>query len=115
MTTYSRPPQHVPRLRYRTLRAGDLPQSLELLPEHIGLSEAQRARLPAMWERLAREPSILTGTIEDTALPDGHNIQSWGVTMALPQAFVQALDLEGKPRGHLVQRIHAGLLAGGRS
>ena len=41
MTTYSRPPQHVPRLRYRTLRAGDLPQSLELLPEHICLANAR--------------------------------------------------------------------------
>ena len=41
MTTYSRPPQHVPRLRYRKLRAGDLPQSLELLPEHIGLANAR--------------------------------------------------------------------------
>lgn len=112
MTPSPRPLQHLPRLRYRTLRAGDLAQSLQLLPEHIGLSDGQRSRLPALWERLAREPSILTGTIEDSALPDGQNIQAWGVTMALPQPLVQALDLEGNPRGHLVRRIYAGLLAG---
>ncbi len=114
MTNPTRPLQHVPRLRYRTLRLGDLEQSLQLLPPHIGLDDGQLARLPALWQRLAQEPSILTGTIEDTALSAGQNVQAWGVTMALPQPqpLVQALDLEGSPRGHLVRRIYAGLLAG---
>ena len=67
MTNPTRPLQHVPRLRYSTPRLGALEQSLQLLPPHIGLDDGQLARLPALWQRLAPAPSILTGIIEDTA------------------------------------------------
>ena len=56
MTNPTRPLHHVPRLLFRTLRVGDLEQSLQLLPPHIGLDDGQLARLPALWQRLAQEP-----------------------------------------------------------
>jgi hypothetical protein len=44
MTNPTRPLHHVPRLLFRTLRLGDLEQSLQLLPPHIGLDDGQPAR-----------------------------------------------------------------------
>ncbi len=105
------PPHHLPRLRYRPMRASDLPECMDLLPDYTGLTPAQRTRMPELWARLVGEPSILAGIIEDTMLPEGERLQGWGVTMVLPPAMVDALALESAPRGYLARRVYAALLA----
>ena len=109
----ARPPAspHLPRLRYRPMRATDLPECLALLPDSAGLTPTQKARMPELWARLVGEPSILAGIIEDTMLPEGERLQGWGVTMVLPPAMVDALALESAPRGYLARRVYAALLA----
>ena len=106
------PPGHAPRLRFRTLHERDLPACMTLLPPHLGLSTAQHAALPALWQRLIREPSVITGVMEDSALPADQRIQAWGVTMALRRSLVAALELDGAPRAWLSRRVYDGLLDG---
>jgi len=106
------PPGHAPRLRFRTLHQRDLAECMTLLPEHLGLSAGQLAALPALWQRLACEPSIISGVMEDSALPAGQRIQAWGVTMALRQSVVAAFELDTAPRPYLARRIYEGLLDG---
>jgi hypothetical protein len=102
----------VPRLRYRPVLRGDLAECLELLPPWLGLDATTARALPAMWERIVDEPSIVTGLMEDLALPRGQRIQGWGVTMILPQALVQELQLHGQPRSFVTRRIYAALSDG---
>ena len=106
------PPGHAPRLRFRTLHPRDLAECMALLPPHLGLSAGQLAALPALWQRLAHEPSIISGVMEDSALPADQRIQAWGVTMALRQSVVAALELDTAPRPYLARRIYEGLLDG---
>ena len=110
----ARPPAspHLPRLRYRPMRATDLPECLALLPDSAGLTPTQKARMPELWARLVGEPSILAGVIEDTALPEGERLQGWGVTMVLPSTMVKALHLETNPGAYVARRVYAALLAG---
>lgn len=100
---------HVPRLRYRPLTRGDLAECFELLPPWLGLDDATTRALPALWERLVDEPSMVTGLMEDLALPPGKRIQGWGVTMILPQALVRALELDGQPHSFVARRIYGAL------
>lgn len=106
------PPGHAARLRFRTLHERDLPACMGLLPPHLGLSPAQRAALPALWKGLIREPSVISGVMEDSALPVDQRLQAWGVTMALRQSVVAALALDSAPRAWLSRRVYAGLLDG---
>lgn len=106
------PANHTPRLRYRPMLERDIPDCLQLLPPHLGLSPAQQAALPALWSRLIDAPSLIAGVMEDSALPEGERIQSWGVTIALPQAMVHALALDAAPSGFVGRRIYAALLDG---
>jgi hypothetical protein len=91
---------------------GDLAECFELLPPWLGLDDATARALPGLWQRLVDEPSMVTGLIEDLALPPGSRIQGWGVTMILPQTLVQALQLPGRPRSFVSRRIYAALCDG---
>jgi len=109
MTTPTRRPV---RLRYRPVTRADLAECFELLPRWLGLDDALAAALPALWERLVDEPSMITGLLEDLTGPPGQRIQGWGVTLALPPAAVSALELEGEPRAFLARRVYAALHEG---
>ncbi len=106
------PPNHRPRLRFRTLHARDLTECLGLMPPHLGLTPAQHAALPALWARLLHEPSLISGVMEDSALPAGQRIQAWGVTIVLPQAMVRDLALDTAPRAYVCRRVYEALLNG---
>jgi len=107
-----RPADHWPRLRHRPLRAADLAESMALLPAHLDLDADERARLAQWWTSHVDAPGLLTGVIEDMALPAGRRIQGWGVSMIASPALRERLDLERSPRGHLARRAYAALLAG---
>ena len=104
-------PRHVPRLWSRPPRVTDVAECMLLLPGHMGLSPAQRAALPELWVRLLQEPSIISGVMEDRALPAGERLQGWGVSIMLPQAMVRELELETAPKPYITRRIYEGLLA----
>ncbi|MEO8058239.1 MAG: hypothetical protein ABI671_07915 [Burkholderiales bacterium] len=106
------PANHVPRLRFRTLHSRDLSECLALVPSHLGLAPAQLAGLPALWGRLIHEPSVISGVMEDSALPFGQRIQAWGVTIVLPQAMVRELALDTAPRAYVSRRVYEALLSG---
>jgi hypothetical protein len=78
----------------------------------LGLDEALARQLPGLWNRLVDEPSMVTGLVEDLALPVGKRIQGWGVTMILPQALVRTLELDAQPRAFVTQRVYTALLDG---
>ena len=106
------PPRRISRLRQRPLTQRDLAECFELLPPWLGLDADLARALPELWLRLKDEPSMVTGVIEDTALPPGARIQGWGVTMILPPALVRALALDTGPDPHVVRRVYAALRDG---
>ncbi len=102
-----------PRLRQRPLTRRDLSECLTmLLPPWLGLSDAQRAALPALWERLVDEPSMITGCIEDLTQPAGQRIQAWGVSMIVPRTLVGSLSLAGRPDPFVSRHIYEAMLDG---
>ena len=102
-----------PRLRHRPLTRRDLAECITmLLPPWLGLSEARRAALPALWERLVDEPSMITGCIEDLTQPPGQRIQAWGVSMILPRSIVDGFSLAGRPEPYISRRIYEALVDG---
>ena len=78
-TTPARPANHWPRLRHRPLRAADLDESMALLPPYLDFAADERSRLAQWWSRHVDAPGMLSGVIEDMALPAGRRIQGWGV------------------------------------
>lgn len=108
-TTNSR---RIPRLRYRPIFRRDLAESFELLPPWLGLDDELARGLPALWERLVDEPSMVSGVLEDLALPLGQRIQAWGVTMIIPETLVRALALDREPRAFVARDIYAALIDG---
>ena len=107
-----RPADHRPRLRHRPLRAADLAECVPLLPAYLGLDDGQRAQMAQWWSRHVDAPGMLSGVIEDTALPAGQRIQGWGVSIIVPPALRERLELDRAPRSHLARRAYAALLAG---
>lgn len=101
--------RRVPRLRYRPVMRRDLAECFELLPPWLGLPPELARALPGLWERLVDEPSVISGLIEDLAQPPGKRIQGWGVTLIMPPALVQALELDGEPRAFVARRAYAAL------
>jgi hypothetical protein len=101
-----------PRLRYRPAVRRDVAECFELLPPWLGLDATSASALPALFERIVDEPSMITGVIEDLAQPAGQRIQGWGVTMILPGSLVQKLALHEQPDAFVTRRVYAELLAG---
>ncbi len=85
---------------------------MALIPPWLDLDAAARQRLPALWERLVHEPSILSGVIEDTAQPAATRLQGWGVSMIMPPQVVADLALEQAPRSDAARRVYARFLDG---
>ncbi|TDP71116.1 hypothetical protein [Roseateles toxinivorans] len=110
MNSTLRPP--IPRLRHRPSLREDIAECMPLLPAWAGLDAATRAALPALWERLCDEPSVLSSITEDLTRPAGERLQSWGVAMIVPAAQAEAWGLDGEPRPGLVKRAYAALLDG---
>lgn len=110
--TPSRPANHWPRLRHRPLRAADLAECIALLPAYLGFDAVERERLSRWWSRMVDGPGMLSGVIEDTALPAGQRIQGWGVSIIVPPALQEQLQLGRAPRSHLARRAYAALLGG---
>ena len=115
----SRPMSHAadltrraPRLRSRPTTRADLAECLAMLPPWLALGPAESGALPALWETLVEEVSMITAVIEDQALPPGQRVQGWGVTIALPTPLAQRLELATRPAPFLPRRIYAALLDG---
>jgi hypothetical protein len=103
---------HLPRLRTRPLRAHDLPECLNLLPPYLSFDAAEHERLARWWQQVVDAPGMISGVMEDMALPRGRRIQGWGVSIVAPPALVERLDLLGTPRAHLAQRAYRELIDG---
>lgn len=106
-----RPADHRPRLRHRPLRAADLAECIALLPPYLGIDDGGRERLALWWSRMVDAPGMLSGVIEDTALPAGQRIQGWGVSIIVPPLLRQRLQLDHAPRSHLARSAYSALLA----
>ena len=106
---------HLPRLRNRPLRAHDLPECMDLLPSYLQLDAAGRERVERWWQQSVEAPALISGVMEDMALPPGQRIQGWGVSMIAPPALVERLDLLGSPRAHLSRRAYRELTEGGNA
>jgi hypothetical protein len=104
---------HLPRLRTRPTRAHDLAECLQLLPPYLSLDAAARERVARWWERVVDAPGMISGVMEDMALPAGQRIQGWGVSIVAPPPLVERLDLLGTPSAHLAQRAYSDLVDGG--
>jgi hypothetical protein len=87
----------------------DLPECFELLPPWLGLDDELARALPALWDRLVDQPSMVSGLVEDLALPPGRRIQGWGVTMIIPQALARTLELDRQPKAFVSRRVYAAL------
>ena len=87
-----------PSLQRRLLRPADFGAALELLPPWLGLDEAQRAALPALWGRLLHHPGFNADAIEDMTAPPGQQLQALGMSIALDAAWQQRLRGEPAPR-----------------
>lgn len=109
MSTHPNNSRRVPRLRYRPVTRRDLAECFELLPPWLGVDGELARALPTLWERLVDEPSMVSGLVEDLALPPGQRIQGWGVTMIVPQTLVRTLELDGQPRAFVTRRVYAAL------
>lgn len=105
-----RPPDHVPRLRYRLTQADDLDECLSLLPAWQRPDGAARDALPALWQRLVQEPQVVNMVMEDVSLPRGQRIQAWGATLLVTPHEVQALQLDVLPAPGVAARVYAALL-----
>lgn len=103
------PLRRVPRLRYRPVLRRDLTECFELLPPWLGLSPELARALPRLWERLVDEPAIVSGLMEDLALPLGQRTQGWGVTLIMSQTQLHALQLDQAPPAFVARRIYAAL------
>lgn len=101
--------RRVSRLLFRPLVRRDVPEALELLPSWLNLAPELAQAMPEIWARIVDEPSVISGVIEDRALPPGQRIQAWGVTMVLPQRLAQELRLEQGPRAFVTRGIYARL------
>jgi hypothetical protein len=114
MTSFKAPGLgHLPRLRSRPLRAHDLSECLNLLPPYLSFDAAARERLARWWVQAVDAPGMITGVMEDMALPPGQRIQGWGVSIVAPPPLVERLDLLGTPSAHLTQRAYRELVDGG--
>lgn len=102
-------PRRTSRLRYRPIARRDVRECLAILPPWHGLEPALLRDLPALWERIVDEPSVISGLMEDLARPIGQRVQGWGVTMILPPDLVQALQMEQVPRAFLTREVYARL------
>jgi hypothetical protein len=105
-------PRRAPRMRSRPTARADLAECLELLPPWLALDAPTCKALPSLWETLVDEVSLISGVLEDHALPLGQRIPAWGVTLALPTTMLQRLELVTAPAPYLPRRIYAALLDG---
>ena len=106
------PPRRTPRLRSRPTTRADLAECFEMLPSWLALEPAAMQALPALWETLVDADSVITGVIEDLALPPGQRLQGWGASIALPAPLAQRLQLAARPEPYLPRRVYAALLDG---
>ncbi len=81
-------PDYLPRLRLRPFAREDAAEALSLLPAWVGMDSADHAGLVALWQRLADQPALVSAVHEDMALPPGHRLQAWGVTLVLPSSWL---------------------------
>ena len=101
-----------PRLRHRPATRGDLPECLPLIPAWLGLDDATRAALPALWERLVDQPGVMASITEDLTSPAGARILSFAVAMALSRELVDELQLDGAPQPHIARDVYRALIEG---
>jgi len=104
---------HLPRLRTRPTRASDLAQCLNMLPPYLSFDAPASERVARWWEQVVDAPGMISGVMEDMALPPGQRIQGWGVSIIAPPVLVERLDLLATPSAHLAQRAYRDLIDGG--
>lgn len=112
------PPHHSPHdsshghpsLQRRLLRPADFAEARALIPPWLGLSEAERTGLTALWARLLHHPGFNADAIEDVAAPAGQRLQALGMSIALDDAWAQRL--RGAPEPWVTRQLYAELLDG---
>ena len=107
------PAAHVrpaPRLRHRPATRADLPECMTLVPAWLALDDATRAGLPALWERLVEEPSVMASITEDLGSPVGSRILSFAVAMAITPTLIAELALDTAPQPHVAQHVYRALI-----
>lgn len=99
-----------PSLQRRLLRPGDFAEAVQLLPAWLGLDDAQREGLPALWARLLHHPGFNADAIEDVAAPAGQRLQALGMSIAVDEAWQRRL--RGTPAPWVTRQLYAELLDG---
>jgi len=85
---------------------------MPLIPAWLALDGETRAALPALWEGLVDEPSVMASVTEDLTLPAGSRILSFAVAMSVGNALVDELQLDAAPQPQVVRRVYRALLDG---
>ena len=85
---------------------------MRLIPGWLGLDAETAAALPALWERLVDEPSVMASITEDLTLPAGARILSFAVAMGVGHALVDELQLDAAPQPQVVRRVYRAFLDG---
>lgn len=98
------------RLRHRLLQPGDVDEALALLPPWLGLPDAMRSALPALWRALLHEPGFNADVIEDLARPPGQRLLGLGMAVALDAAWSRRLAEAPPP--YATRHLYAQLLSG---
>ena len=112
MSLVADPARRAPRLRHRPATRADLPECMALVLAWLALDDATRAGLPALWERLVEEPSVMASITEDLGSPAGSRILSFAVAMAITPALIAELALDTAPHPHVARRVYRALLDG---
>jgi hypothetical protein len=100
-----------PRFHSRPSRHEDRLAALDLLPPWLALSEPVRRALPDFWAQMDGTP-VLHQAMEDLAQPPATRLQAWGVTIGLPQRWVERLQLHDTPPADVSRRVYEALYDG---
>ncbi|MEF7617006.1 hypothetical protein V4F39_24045 [Aquincola sp. MAHUQ-54] len=99
-----------PRLRHRLLQPSDFEEALGLLPPWLGLPDATRAALPALWAELLHQPGFNADVIEDVLQPPGRRLQALGVAVVLDDPWCRRLA--EAPPAYAARHLYGEMLAG---
>lgn len=98
------------RLRHRLLQPADVEEALAFLPPWLGLPDAMRAALPALWRALLDQPGFNADVIEDLARPPGQRLMGLGMSVALDAAWCRRLA--EAPPAYATRHLYGDLLSG---
>jgi DNA-binding CsgD family transcriptional regulator len=96
--------------RFRLATPRDLTHCAALLPSGFRLAPSLRRRLPEIWARLLSSDARIFTIIDDIERDHPGNIEGFGLTVFVPDAFAE--ELIGTPRPHSSAQFYERLVAG---